>query len=214
MKIDSVLLLSRSKKKMANDTQVLNNFTQGPTYAILPNGCIINLGEWLKYSFTTGIAYAISNYTTLGLLKSSSTPIFDEIEVTTMTEQLEQLSQDLRDLNKKLDSKVDNLDKKLDLNFDKLDKKIDSKVDKLDLKFDLKFDKLEVKIEKMLDKLTEISNKISEKVTATNIEVAGIQATTATNNTWKEKFQIPLFVGLAVGLVVVIATAAIRVFIP
>jgi regulator of replication initiation timing len=200
MKRNSELLISpQSKKKMANDAKALNNLTQDCAYAFLPNGSIINLGEWLKYSFTTGIAYAISSYTTLGLLKSSSTPIFDEIEVTTMTEQLEQLSQDLRDLNKKFDSKVDNLDKKLDLNFDKLDKKIDSKVDKLDLKFD----KLEVKIEKILDKLT-----------ATNIVVAGIQATTTTNNTWKERFQIPLFVGLTVGLVVVIATAVLRVFIP
>ena len=177
---------------MTNDTQTLNNSTQGPTYAILPNGCIINLGEWLKCSFTAGVAYAISSNTTLGLLKSSSTPIFDEIEVKIMTEQLEQLSLDLRELNKKLDNKVDNLDKKLDLNFDKLDKKIDSK-----------FDKLEVKIEKILDKLTE-----------TNIVVAGIQATIATNNTRKERFQIPLFVGLTIGLVVVIATAVLRIFIP
>ena len=94
---------------MANDAKVLNNLTQDCTYAFLPNGCIINLGEWLKCSFTTGIAYAISSYTTLGLLKSSSTPILDEIEVMTMTQEVRDLGTRLNILDEKYDKKIDGI---------------------------------------------------------------------------------------------------------
>lgn len=158
-----------------------------------PKSSIIDLSSRLGMiraeSFLSGVAYATTRYITLGLLESSSTPTPEEIEVIIdMAEQLKQLNDDLRELGKKLDGKMDGLDTKLDA----------------------RFEKLELKIDKSFDKLIEISNIISARVTTISDDVLIIQTTLDVNKSLKEKFQIPLFVAL----VVVAATAILRVLIP
>lgn len=194
MKINSETFSPQVKKVMSNEVQTWKNLTTESEYAILPNGGIINVRQWIAYSFTAGVAYATSGYIALGLSDSSSTPTPNEIEVMVLTQELKQLAQDLRDLGNKFDGKMDNFDNNFDLKLDKIDAKMDS----YNKDLETKFDKLEAKIDKAYDKLTDISNKLSDKVTAVNTDVVKINTKMDINNTWKEKFQIPLIVALIV----------------
>ena len=176
------------RETIANDTENSSNLPENTEYAIQPNGSIINLSTHLMGSFTAGVAYDTSIYTKLEWPISPSAQNPDEIEVMAMTEQLTQLTLDLREIDKKYDGKIDNLNKDLDS----------------------KFVRLETKIETAIDKLAVTVKELGDKVDTINTNVIQIKTTMDVNNSWKVKFQIPLFVSL----VVVIATAVLRVFIP
>ncbi len=59
---------------------------------------------------------------------------------------LQDIKGDLKNLDRKIDTKFDILDKKIDTKFDILDKKIDTKFDTLDKKIDGKFDFLQSRL--------------------------------------------------------------------
>lgn len=167
-----------SLEKMSNDTQKGSNLPKISMYEIMTNGSIINMRQGAVGALTVGDAYTTSGYTELGLPSNPIIRTQDEIEVMAMAQEVKQLAQELHDLSDKIDTKVGNLDKDMVAKLDKLDAKID----------------------KNFDKLTEISNKLSDKVSVINTEVAVINTKIDSNNTFKEKFQIPLLVALIVVL--------------
>jgi len=178
------------KEMTDNNIENSSNLPENSKYEISPNGSIINTSKHLMNSFTTGAAYDTSNYTKLEGPLSPSIQTVDGIEVMAMTEQLQQLSLDLRELDKKYDGKVESLHK--DLN--------------------AKFDKLDVKMDKMLVTLTGLSTKLSDKVDAINTDVVTIKTTMKTNDTWKGKLLMPLIVGLTVVLATVVANHLPAIF--
>lgn len=114
----------------------------------------------------------------------------DGFEVMALEEQLKQLTQDLRDLNKKLDGKVESFDKDLDAKFDKLEAKIEKSFDKLELKID----------------------KLAEKISSINTDITIIKTHHGIEQTWKEKLKMPIITGLFVALFVVIANNLPAIF--
>lgn len=161
-----------------NDPHMGSNLTKISIYEILLNGSIINTRQCFMGPFTTDAAYATSGFTVLDSPYSPTVQTLDEIEVMAMTQELKQLADDLRELNKKLDGKMDSFD----------------------TKFDTKLIRLEAKIDKSFETLMEISNRLAEKVNTINTNVVTIKTTMDINNSWKEKLQIPIVVGLIVAI--------------
>lgn len=190
-----------STEIVENDPQIGSNLPEFSMYEILANGSMMSMTQCLTCSFATSVAYNTSGYTDLGSYENRVAPIPNELEVMIMTEQLKQLTLDLRELDKKYDGKMDALGNKMD-----------SKIDDLGNKMDLRFNKLEEKIGAMSTRLVEISDRLTDKVNATNIEVTEIKTKIDRNNTLTEKFKIPLIVAVIAGLIVVFANHSPAIF--
>jgi predicted nucleic acid-binding Zn-ribbon protein len=102
------------------------------------------------------------------------------------------INQELKNLEQKIEQKMDEQSKKMDVRFEKIDERFEKLADKLDERFE----KIDERFEKLADKLDERFEKIDERFVETYKSISDIHNQISNQTKW--------ILGMGVGIVTIL----------